>query len=121
MFGLTGKEVYEYGIYVFILWIATFLVRKMWSLIEGKLTSVDIKVCNIDNNVMENKQLNLDITKNLKDVAVIQAQTLGKFEETTSSLNKMEQAVRNTLNISNGGNPVIKEILKRLDKVEETK
>ena len=97
MFGLTGKEIYEYGTYVFILWVATFLIRKMWSLFEGKIT-------NIDNNVTENKKLN-------KDIAVIQAQTLknlDKYERSSDKAwNKLLSGFDRILELLNGRNPAI--------------
>ena len=100
MFGLTGKEVYEYGIYVFILWIATFLVRKTWSLLEGKIT-------NIDNNVTENKRLN-------KDIAVIQAQTLDKIDKHDKSnaeaWSKILIGFDRICDFLNGKNPAIAKI-----------
>ena len=67
MAGLTPEAIYKYGSYIFIFWVATFLVRKMWSLFEGRLK-------NIDNNVTDNKKLN-------KDIAIIIAQTLTNLEK----------------------------------------
>ena len=109
MFGLTGKEVYEYGIYVFILWIATFLVRKMWGLLEGKIT-------NIDNNVTDNKRLN-------KDIAVIQAQTLEKLDRHDKSnieaWNKMLSGLDKICEFLNGKNPAIAKIRAEMNELKE--
>ena len=109
MFGLTGKEVYEYGIYVFILWIATFLVRKMWGLLEGKIT-------NIDNNVTDNKRLN-------KDIAVIQAQTLEKLDRHDKSnidaWNKMLSGLDKICEFLNGKNPAIAKIRAEMKEIKE--
>ena len=116
MLGLTGKEIYEYGTYVFILWIATFLVRKMWSLFEKRIT-------NIDNNVMENKRLNTEITKNLKDGSVIQAQIFDKIEKHDSSnidaWSKMLTGFDRICEFLNGKNPAISKLRAEMEELKE--
>ena len=100
MLGLTPEAIYKYGSYVFIFWVATFLIRKMWSLFEGKVT-------NIDNNVTENKRLN-------KDIAVIQAQTLEKLDrhdkDNVEAWGKMLIGFDRICDFLNGKNPAIAKI-----------
>ena len=97
MLGLTPEAIYKYGSYVFIFWIATFLVRKMWSLFEGRLK-------NIDDNTTENKKLN-------KDIAVIIAQTLTKLEKhdtmSEEAWNKVLTGFDRVCDFLNGKNPAI--------------
>jgi len=40
-------------------------------------------------------------------------------DKTADNLGRIEQAIRNTLEMSNGNNPLVKKILERLDKVEK--
>ena len=105
---LTGEVIYKYGSYIFIFYVATFLVRKMWGLFEGKLT-------NIDNNVTENKKLN-------KDIAVILAQTaknLEKHEKTSGDAQvKIIAGIDKLCDNLNGGNPTIVEVKKKLKEIE---
>ena len=109
MLGLTPESIYKYGTYIFIFWIATFLVRKMWSLLEGKIT-------NIDNNVTENKRLN-------KDIAVIQAQTLEKLDRHDKSnieaWNKMLSGLDKICEFLNGKNPAIAKIRAEMNELKE--
>lgn len=116
MLGLTPEDIYKYGSYLFIFYVATFLVRKMWSLLEGKIT-------NIDNNVMENKRLNLEITKNLKDGSVIQAQTLDKLDkhgkENIEAWNKMLAGFDRICEFLNGKNPAIAKIRSEMEELKE--
>ena len=67
---------------------------------------VDTSLKNIEITTMKNKVLNKQVVATQERLAV--------------SLVNIEQAVRNTLEMSNGGNPFIKKILKRLDKIEKT-
>lgn len=116
MFGLTGKEIYEYGTYVFILWVAQFLVRNMWNLFKGK-------VKDIYDNTTENKRLNVEITKNLKDGSVIQAQTLDKIEKHDKSSSEAWGKVLNGLDriceFLNGKNPAIAKIQAEMKELKE--
>ena len=109
MLGLTPESIYKYGTYIFIFWIATFLVRKMWSLLEGKIT-------NIDNNVTENKRLN-------KDIAVIQAQTLEKLDKhdknNADAWNKMLSGLDRICEFLNGKNPAIAKIQAEMKELKE--
>ena len=66
---------------------------------------VDTTLKNIEITTMKNKALN-------KQIVLTQ-------ERITTYMGSIEQAVRNTLEMSNGGNPFIKKILKRLDKIEK--
>lgn len=98
--GLTGDVIYKYGTYIFIFWVATFLIRKMWDLFEGRLK-------NIDDNVTENKKLN-------KDITVIQAQIASKLKEHDESnrlsWGKLLYSLDKLCDTMNGGNPKIKAI-----------
>ena len=109
MLGLTPEAIYKYGSYIFIFWVATFLVRKMWSLFEGKIT-------NIDNNVTENKKLN-------KDIAVIQAQTLknlDKYEKSSDEAwSKLLAGFDRVLELLNGRNPAIAKLRSELKELKE--
>ena len=109
MLGLTPESIYKYGTYIFIFWIATFLVRKMWSLLEGKIT-------NIDNNVTENKRLN-------KDIAVILAQTSEKMDKHDKSNIDAWSKVLNGLDriceFLNGKNPAIAKIQAEMKEIKE--
>ena len=66
---------------------------------------VDVTLKNIEITTMKNKALN-------KQIVLTQ-------ERITTYMDSIEQAVRNTLEMSNGGNPFIKKILKRLNKIEK--
>ena len=108
---ITGETIYQYGTYIFIFWVATFLLRKMWALFEGKIT-------NIDNNVTENKRLN-------KDISVIQAQTLSKLQEhdkrNAEAWGKMINGMDKLCDNLNGGNPAIVELQKEIRELKEGK
>ena len=67
---------------------------------------VDTTLKTIETTTVENKALNQQIVDTQKSLA--------------NNMFSIEQAVRNTLEMSNGGNPFIKKILKRLDKIEKT-
>ncbi len=116
MLGLTPENIYKYGSYIFIFYVATFLVRKMWSLLEGKIT-------NIDNNVTENKRINLEITKNLKDGSVIQVQTLNKLDkhdkDNVDAWSKMLTCFDRILDFMNGNNPAIAKIQAEMKELRE--
>jgi len=107
--GLTGEMIYKYGTYIFIFWVATFLVRKMWSLFEGRLK-------NIDDNVTENKRLN-------KDIAVIQAQTLksmNKYEKNSEEAwKKLLSGFDRILELLNGRNPAIAKLRLEMKELKE--
>ena len=109
MLGLTPEVIYKYGTYIFIFWIATFLVRKMWSLLEGKIT-------NIDNNVTENKRLN-------KDIAVILAQTSEKMEKHDKSSieawSKVLTGFDRICEFLNGKNPAIAKVQAEMRALKE--
>ena len=109
MLGLTPEVIYKYGTYIFIFWIATFLVRKMWSLLEGKIT-------NIDNNVTENKRLN-------KDIAVILAQTSEKMDKHDKSSieawNKVLTGFDRICDFLNGKNPAIAKVQAEMKALRE--
>jgi len=106
---LTGETIYQYGTYIFIFWVATFLIRKMWSLFEGKIND-------IYDNTTENKKLN-------KDIAVIQAQTLDKLEKHDNSSSEAWGKVLNGLDriceFLNGKNPAIAKIQAEMKELRE--
>ena len=109
MLGLTPEEIYKYSTYIFIFWTATFLVRKMWSLLEGKIT-------NIDNNVTENKRLN-------KDIAVILAQTSEKMDKHDKSSieawSKVLTGFDRICDFLNGKNPAIAKVQAEMRALKE--
>jgi len=107
--GLTPEAIYKFGTYIFIFWVATFLVRKMWSLFEGRLK-------NIDDNVTENKKLN-------KDIAVIISQTLTKLEKhdtmSEEAWNKVLTGFDRICEFLNGKNPAIAKIRAEMKELKE--
>ena len=109
MLGLTPESIYKYGSYVFIFWVATFLIRKMWSLFEGKVT-------NIDNNVTENKRIN-------KDIAVILAQTSEKIDKhdkaNIDAWSKVLNGLDSICEFLNGKNPAIAKIQAEMKELRE--
>ena len=109
MLGLTPESIYKYGSYIFIFWVATFLVRKMWGLFEGKVT-------NIDNNVTENKRLN-------KDIAVILAQTSEKMDKHDKSSieawSKVLTGFDRICDFLNGKNPAIAKVQAEMKALRE--
>jgi len=109
MLGLTPESIYKYGSYVFIFWVATFLIRKMWSLFEGKVT-------NIDNNVTENKRIN-------KDIAVILAQTSEKIDKhdkaNIDAWSKVLNGLDRICEFLNGKNPAIAKIQAEMKELRE--
>ena len=72
---------------------------------EKVLNMMDTSLKTIEITTTKNKALN-------KQIAMAQ-------ERIVSSMSDMEQAIRNTLEVSNGGNPMIKKILQRLDKLDK--
>jgi len=94
---ITPEQIFKYGSWVFVFWVAQFLIKKMWGLLEGKIT-------NIDNNVTINKKLN-------KDIAVIISQTLTKLEKHDTMSNeawtKLLTGFDKVLEFLNGRNPAI--------------
>ena len=107
--GITGEAIYKYGTYIFIFWVATFLIRKMWSLFEGKIT-------NIDNNVTANKRLN-------KDIAVIISQTLTKLEKhdtmSEEAWSKVLTGFDRICEFLNGKNPAIAKLRAEMKELKE--
>ena len=83
---------------------------------EKVLNMVDTSLRTIETTTTKNKALN-------KQIAVIQERTLQAVDahrlEATEHNKDIVEIIRNTLNLSNGGNPIIKKILERLDKVEK--
>ena len=109
MLGLTPEAIYKYGSYIFIFWVATFLVRKMWSLFEGRIKD-------IYDNTTENKKLN-------KDIAVILAQTLNKLEKHDTMSNeawgKVLTGFDRICEFLNGRNPAIAKIRAEIKELKE--
>lgn len=114
---LTAETIYQYGTYIFIFWVATFLVRKTWGMFEGRLK-------NIDENVTENKSLNKEILKIDKDISVIQAQihkSIKDHNEYTVQMweNQLDAMDRLCQNL-NGNNPKIKELMNEIEGLKKT-
>ena len=109
MLGLTPEEIYKYGSYIFIFWVATFLVRKMWSLFEGRIKD-------IYDNTTENKKLN-------KDIAVIQAQTLNQLDKhdkaSSEAWIKVLSGFDRICEFLNGKNPAIAKIQAEMKELRE--
>ena len=97
MFGINPEDIYKYGSYLFIFWCATFLVRKMWSLFEGRLKDTHT-------TTLENQKI-------LKDVSVIQAQTLAKLTKSDTAFDRLIESVEMMCGLL-GGN------INSLDKVK---
>ena len=83
---------------------------------EKVLDMVDSSLKTIEITTTKNKALN-------KQIAVIQERTLRTMDahrkEAEDNSKQITEIIRNTFEMSNGGNPFIKQILKRLDKVEK--
>lgn len=69
------------------------------------LNMVDSSLRTIEVTTTKNKALNKQIA--------------GTQERIANSMDKIEQAIRNTLEMSNGSNPAIKKILQRLDRLDK--
>jgi len=106
---ITPEQIFKYGSWVFVFWVAQFLIKKMWAILEGKIT-------NIDNNVTENKKLN-------KDIAVIQAQTLknlDKYERSSDEAwSKLLSGFDRILELLNGRNPAIAKLRSEMKELKE--
>lgn len=109
MLGISPEEIYKYGSYIFIFYVATFLVRKMWSLFEGR-------VKDIYDNTTENKKIN-------KDIAVIQAQTLKNLDRyernSDEAWKKLLAGFDRMLEFMNGRNPAIAKLRAEIKELEE--
>ena len=83
---------------------------------ERVLDMVETSLKTVETTTTKNKALN-------KQIAVIQERTLQAVDahrtEAIEHNKDIVEIIRNTLNLSNGGNPIIKKILERLDKVEK--
>jgi len=102
------EEIFRFGVYLFLLYMVYWFIKKMWGLLEGR-------IANIDNNVLKNKKIN-------KDIAVIIAQTSKTLKEHDSrSANTQIEIVAGINKLTdnlNGGNPVV---LKLREDFEEFK
>jgi carboxypeptidase C (cathepsin A) len=109
MLGISPEEIYKYGSYIFIFYVATFLVRKMWSLFEGR-------VKDIYDNTTENKKIN-------KDIAVIQAQTLKNLDRyernSDEAWKKLLAGFDRMLEFMNGRNPAIAKLRAEIKELED--
>ena len=80
------------------------------------LNMMDTSLKNIEIATVKNKSLN-------KQIAVIQERTLKTMEahkgESEAHSRELTAIIRNTLDMSNGSNPIIKKILERLNKIEK--
>ena len=84
---------------------------------EEKVSNmVDSSLKTIETTTTKNKAYN-------KQIAIIQERTLQVMDAHRAEANghnkQITEIIRNTLEMSNGGNPLIKKILKRLDKIEK--
>ena len=61
------EEIFRFGVYLFLLYMVYWFIKKMWGLLEGKING-------IYDNSTENKKIN-------KDIAVIISQTSDKLEK----------------------------------------
>jgi len=106
---ITPEQIFKYGSWVFVFWVAQFLIKKMWGLLEGKIT-------NIDNNVTDNKKLN-------KDIAVIMSQTLTKLEKHDTMSNeaweKVLKGFDRICDFLNGRNPAIAKLKAEMKELRE--
>lgn len=106
---ITPEQIFKYGSWVFVFWVAQFLIKKMWGILEGKIT-------NIDNNVTKNKKLN-------KDIAVIISQTLTKLEKHDTMSNeawgKVLTGFDRICEFLNGKNPAIAKIRAEVKELKE--
>lgn len=107
--GITGEVIYKYGTYIFIFWVATFLIRKMWSLFEGRIKD-------IYDNTVESERLN-------KDIAVILAQTLTKLEKhdtmSSEAWGKVLTGFDRVCEFMNGKNPAIAKVRAEIKELRE--
>lgn len=80
------------------------------------LNMMDTSLKNIEIATVKNKSLN-------REIAVIQERTLKTMDahktESEAHSRELTAIIRNTLDMSNGSNPIIKKILERLSKVEK--
>jgi hypothetical protein len=108
---ITPEEIYRYGSWLFVFWLAHFLVKRMWVLFENRLK-------NIDNNVTENKQINREIARSIKDTNVIQAQMFEKLKDHDNYNKEFREKelifFERLCDFLNGGNPQIKDIRKEI-------
>jgi Cdc6-like AAA superfamily ATPase len=113
---MTAEEIFRYGSWVFVFWVAGFLIKKTWVLLEGKIKS-------IDDNVTENKALNKEIVKLNKDITVIQAQIHSSIREhneyTVKMWNHQLDAMEKLCQNLNGKNPAIKLIIDEIDNLKK--
>jgi len=94
------EEIFRFGVYLFLLYMVYWFIKKMWGLLEGKIN-------NIYDNTTDNKKLN-------KDIAVIIAQTLTKVEKhdqmSSEAWGKVLTGFDRICDFLNGKNPAIAKI-----------
>jgi hypothetical protein len=116
MFGLTGRELYDYGTMIFVLWLSQFLVREIWKLFKTKLTA-------ISNHVDENKLALTEVSKTMKDIAIIQAQTLNKMKEGDTNRNEawssLLEILQKMCGLLNGNNPAIMKLQTEMKELKD--
>jgi hypothetical protein len=116
MFELTGRELYDYGTMIFVLWLSQFLVREIWKLFKVKLNE-------IGSHVDDNKLALSEMSKTLKEVAIIQAQTLSKMKEGDNNRNEawssLLEILQKMCGLLNGNNPAIMKLQTEMKELKD--
>jgi len=103
------EEIFRFGVYVFLLYMVGWFIKKMWGMLEGRIKA-------IDNNVLESKKIN-------KDIAVIISQTSDKMEKhdkmSIESWNKTLAGFDRILDFLNGKNPAITKLRAEIKEMKE--
>ncbi len=115
---ITPEEIYRYGSWLFVFWVAQFLIKRMWSLFEGKLR-------NIDDNTIVNKQLNKEIISLIKDTNEIQSRLYSTIMKHDDCSRKTWIKLLHTLDklclLVNGHNPELIQIRAELSTLKKGK
>ena len=118
------EEIFRFGVYVFLIYMIYWFIKKMWSLVEGKIES-------IFSNTLENKNILLRVdsihegqNKTLKDTAVILAQTFDSIKKHDKNSNenqaKIVAGIEKLCDNLNGGNPVVVKLRKEFKEFKES-
>lgn len=104
-----GKIIWMYGSYIFIFWVGVKLVNFVLGLIKGKLST-------LSETTLASIALSKEIVVIIKDTN----EDLHKHREESRAANKkVTQMIKNTLELSNGSNPIIRSALDRIDALEK--
>jgi hypothetical protein len=116
MHGLTPEQIWQYGAVVFTFLAAGLLLREFLIMFRTKLKETFI-------NTELNKNCIEAISKNLKDMAVIQAQTLSRLEKhdniSADMWNKMLRGFDRICDLLNGKNPAIAKLQAEFKELRE--